>query len=74
MADRAGRDPDAHLSFLRRVEDEVLDLERRAERPADRGPHDEVGGKRDCWSRSATSIVFRVYCCEAARDGWKSHG
>jgi hypothetical protein len=39
VADGARGDPHPHLSLLRSVEDQVLDLERRPERPADRGLH-----------------------------------
>ncbi len=69
VADRAGGDFDADLTGLGRVEQEVLDRERRAERPADCGFHGAgAGGKRDCWSRAATSMVFLVYCDSAGRD------
>ncbi len=75
VADRAGGDADPDLSLLGRSESELLDPERRAELSADRGSHSTgSGGNRDCSSRAATSIVLRVYCWDAGRDGWKSHG
>ena len=73
VADRARREVHGDLVGLRSVEPQLLDSERRAELAADRGLHD-TGGKRDCWSRTATSMVFRVYCFAATRDGWKSQG
>ena len=39
VADRGRSDANAHLALLRSVEEHVFDLERRAERPADRCLH-----------------------------------
>jgi hypothetical protein len=72
VADRGHRDPHPHLARPGSIELELLDDERRAKGAANRGLHG--GGKRDARSRSATSIVFRVYWLDADRAGWKSHG
>src|SRR5262245_8062345 len=73
VADRARSEIDGDLACAGSVELELLDHEWRTEGAADRRLHG-TGGKRDCWSRSATSIVLRVYCFAATRVGWKSHG
>jgi hypothetical protein len=57
VTDRAGGEVHRHLAGGRSIQPQLLDLERRPELAADRGLHG-TGGNRDCWSRTATSMVF----------------